>query len=69
MSKLLAYNVTAIISLLICYVSLFGWKSLQKYLKKDVLIITEVEVPALVTPPCKMRKQTCKQLNDNVLHI
>ena len=51
MMKLLLYNVTTIIILLICYISLFGWKSLEKYLKKDVFIITEEESLPSISPP------------------
>ena len=51
MRKLLLYNVTTIIVLLICYISLFGWKSLEKYLKKDVFIITEEESLPSISPP------------------
>ena len=52
MGKLiLFYNFIVITSLLICYLSLFGFKSLQKYLKKDVITIKEEEIPQSITPP------------------
>ena len=51
MGKLLVYNVTTIIILLICYITLFGWNSLEKYFKKDVIIITEEENPSSISPP------------------
>lgn len=56
MSNFPIYNVAAITSLLILYVSLFGWKSLQKYLKKEVFIINDEEIPQLVSPPSKMMR-------------
>ena len=54
MRKILIYNVAVITSLLICYAAMFGWKSLQKYLKKDVFIIKDEEIPQLVIPPSKI---------------
>ena len=55
--KLLLSNLIGIIALIALYVFLFGLKSLQKFIGKDVIIITHEESMSPILPPGNVVKK------------